>query len=47
MASGPQYKNARMQLRMQITRCYENFDADNCRKARDSIKELQRLNAGR
>ena len=44
MASDPLYKNPRMQLRMQITKCYENFNADNCRKARDSLKELQRLN---
>jgi hypothetical protein len=43
MASDPTYKSTRMQLRMQITKCYENFNPENCRKARDSIKELRRL----
>jgi hypothetical protein len=43
MASYQTYNNVRMQLRMQITKCYENFNPENCRKARDSIKELRRL----
>jgi hypothetical protein len=40
MNPNPMHKD----LRTDITKLYETYNIDTCRKVRDSLRELQRLN---
>jgi hypothetical protein len=44
MNPNPMHKDMRMKLRTDITKLYETYNVDTCRKVRDSLRELQRLN---